>query len=83
MLTVMTTLVCAGAAACMWLFVSGHDGQQAAVLMHLLHFSSIITAIMSLLLLWAVLKMRHEAPPQNIVVFALVVAALPILAALL
>jgi len=83
MLTVMTTLLCAGGAAFMWLFAGAHDGRQAVVLMHLLHFSSIITGVTSLVLLGVVLKTRIEAPPQSIVVFALVVAALPILAALL
>ena len=81
MLTVMTTLLCASGAVAMWLFVRVYDSKQAEVLMHLLHFSSIATAVLSLVLLGVVLKTRQEAPPPSITVFAVVVAALPILAA--
>jgi hypothetical protein len=81
MLTVMTTLLCAGGAVALWLFVRSYDSKQAEALMRLLHFSSIVTAVMSLVLLPVVLKTRQEAPPPSITIFAVVVAALPILAA--
>jgi hypothetical protein len=81
MLTVMTTLLCSGGAVAMWLFIRAYDSKQAEVLMHLLHFSSIVTAVMSLAMLPVVLKTRQEAPPPSITVLAVVVAALPILAA--
>ncbi|MBI3836353.1 MAG: hypothetical protein HY288_00285 [Planctomycetia bacterium] len=82
MLMVTTTLLCASGAAVVWLFARGHaDAKQAMVLVRLLHFSSIITAAMSLVLLPIVLKIRQEAPPPSITAFAVIVAVLPILAA--
>ncbi len=80
----MTTLFCASCAAIIWLIVRGHDeAKQAMVLVHLLHFSSIVAAVISLVLLAIVLKTRHVAPPPSITVFAVIVAVLPILAAIL
>ena len=84
MLTVMTTLFCASGAAIVWLFARGHDeAKQAMVLVHLLHFSSLVASVISLVLLPIVLKTRHAAPPPSITTFAVIVAVLPILAALL
>ena len=84
MLTVMTTLLCESGAVVVWLIARGkEDAEQALVLMHFLHFSSIVTAVLSLVLLPIVLKTRHVAPPKTIAAFAVVVAALPILVALL
>jgi hypothetical protein len=81
MLTVMTTLLCAVGAAAMWLLVGFYGSKQAMALMHLLHFSSIATAVLSLVLLPVVLRTRQEAPPPSITIFAVLVAAVPILAA--
>ena len=65
MLTVMTTLLCASGSAVTWVLVRSPDAKQAIVLIHLLHFSSITTAVISLGLLPVVLKTRHEAPPNK------------------
>jgi hypothetical protein len=83
MLSVTTTLVCAGIAAIVWLFVHGRPNNEFAMLLvRYLHFSAVVTAVVSLALLAAVLKMRREAPPSIIVAVAVIVASLPILAAL-
>ncbi len=82
MLSVMTTLMCAGMAGMVWLFLHDHSGNETAMLLvGYLHFSSFVTAIVSLALLGPVLKMRRAAPPLSIVALAVIAAALPILAA--
>jgi hypothetical protein len=84
MLSVMTTLVCAAVALLVWLVVRERpDSGSAMVLVRLLHFSAVVTACVSLALLPAVIKIRREPPPLSLVVFSAMVAALPILAALL
>jgi membrane protein YdbS with pleckstrin-like domain len=84
MLSVTTTLVCSSMAATVWLFVHEKPSNEFGMLLvRYLHFSSVITALISLALLVAVMKMRREAPPHSIVAAALIIAALPILAAML
>ncbi len=83
MLSVTTTLVCAAMAVVIWLVVRGHEGNDLAMLLvRYLHFSSIVTALISLGLLMAVLKLRREPPPQSIVVTAVIISILPIAAAI-
>lgn len=83
MLSVTTTLVCASMAVVIWLVVHGQAGNDLAMLLvRYLHFSSIVTALISLGLLVAVLKLRREPPPQSIVAAAVIIAALPIAAAI-
>ncbi len=83
MLTVMTTLVCAGMALLVWLAVR-ERAENAVGLMFAgyLHFASLATAFVSLALLPAVYKVRRDPPPPSIVAFALLAAALPIVAVL-
>jgi hypothetical protein len=82
MLSVVTTFVCELVSLVAWLIVEHDEGLTPAVLFaRYLHFSSIVTAVVSLLLLGAVLKLRMQAPPRPIVAFAVAVALLPILAA--
>ena len=76
MLSVTTTLVCASMAVVIWLVVHGQAGNDLAMLLvRYLHFSSIVTALISLGLLVAVLKLRREPPPQSIVAAAVRKAA--------
>ncbi len=83
MLSVTTTLVCASMAFVIWLVVRGHAGNDLAMLLvRYLHFSSIVTALISLGLLVAVLTLRREPPPRSIVVAAVMIAVLPIAAAI-
>jgi hypothetical protein len=84
MLSVMTTLVCAVVAALVWLVMRERaEAASAMVLVRLLHFSAVVTACISLALLPVVIKIRREPPPVSLVLFAAIVAALPILAAFL
>jgi hypothetical protein len=83
-LSVMTTLIFAGLAALGWLVVRNRpDNDTMLAFVQLLHFSSLVTGFVSLLLLPVVFKVRREPPPPGFVAFAIVVAVLPILAALL
>ena len=84
MLSVMTTLVLAIVAALIWLVAKDRaDNQTALTFARLLHFSAIVTAFISLAMLPVVLKVRREPPPLSVAVFAVIVAALPIVAAFL
>ena len=84
MLSVVTTLVCSSMAALVWSVVHKQpENEIGMLLVRYLHFSSVVTALLSLGLLAAVIKLRRDAPPQSIVAAALVIAALPILAAML
>ena len=83
-LSVLMTLGCSLAAALIWLVVKDRPSDDTSLLfVRLLHFSAIVTGFVSLVLLPIVLKVRREPPPRSFVVFAILVAALPMLAALL
>ncbi len=83
-MTVMTTLVCAAAAAILWLVARERvNNRDLMLLVYLLHFSAIVTACVSLALLPVMLKVRRVPPPPSLIVVAVGIAALPILAALL
>jgi heme/copper-type cytochrome/quinol oxidase subunit 2 len=84
MLSVTTTLVCGSSAAIAWALARGQQGADRLLLLaRYLHFSSVVTAAVSLVLLAVVLKYRQQAPPPSIVAVAAIVAVLPILAAFL
>jgi hypothetical protein len=84
MFSAMTTLACAGVAAIVWFFaVERGDGGQAILLARFLHFSALVTAVISLALTVVVLKIRQAPPPRSIVIAAVIVAVLPILVAFL
>jgi hypothetical protein len=84
MLSAMTTLLCASTAAIVWLAVHDREGHPTAVLFgRMLHFSAIVTAVVSLALVGVVIKIRRVPPPASITIFAVIVAVLPILAAFL
>jgi len=83
-LCVMTTVIFSGLAAVGWLAVRNRpDNGTMLAFVELLHFSSVVTGLVSLLLLPLVFKVRREPPPPAFVAFAIIVAALPILAVLL
>ena len=64
MLAVVTTLVCATVASIAWLVVGRReDSNQMLLLVHYLHFSSIVTGIVSLVLLGVVLKRAIRRRP--------------------
>jgi hypothetical protein len=84
MLSVLTTLACASVAAIVWLVARNRAGNESAlVFVGLMHFSAIVTGATSLLLLGVMLKVRREPPPLGLVVFSVILAGLPIAAALL
>ncbi len=84
MFSAMTTLLCAGVAAIVWLFAGqGGAGDPVMLLARLLHFGSLVTAVVSLALTVVVLRIRRAPPPRSITILAVIVAVLPILAAFL
>ena len=84
MMAVITTLICASVSAGLWMIFQGRtDNPSALVFVGLLHFGSIVTGAVSLLLLPVVLKIHRQRPPVGLVVFAAIVGALPIAALLL
>jgi len=81
MMSVMTNALCAAAAALAWVFVQNRTPHENAVLlMHYLHFSAIISGLVSLALLGVVLKRRRQRPPRRVIALAMIVAVGPILA---
>jgi len=80
MLSVMTTLVCelGFTAARVVLLLVDRDAPWIATLAGVLLFAAAVVGLVSLLLAWAVVKMRREPPPRGILVFALVVGAAPL-----
>ena len=84
MLSVMTTFACSIVAGILWLLVHDQGPESSTMLfVWFLHFSSVVTALISLALAVVVLKMRRTHPPLGITIAALLIAALPLLVALL
>jgi len=82
MLSVMTTLVCSAVALAVWSLAPASSADNHALLFaRYLHFSAVVAAVMSLVLLGFVLKSRSRRPPRSITVFGVLVALLPMLAA--
>ncbi len=78
--TVMTTVLCGVVGGAIVLSTRGQPGaEQARMFGALLHFSAFIAAVLSLVLLAAVLKFRKQTPPVAITWFA-VVAAIVVIA---
>jgi membrane protein YdbS with pleckstrin-like domain len=76
MLTVVTTLACeVGFVFARWL--AAGDG-LLAMLSHLLLFAAFVIGLVALFVTPVVLRSRRVAPPSGVTVFALVVAAAPI-----
>lgn len=83
MMSVMTTVVC-GVAALVLLTAGNRAGTDYPQLFgRVLHFSAFVSAVVSLVLLGVVLKVRSEPPPTAVTWFAVVVALLTIGAAFL
>jgi hypothetical protein len=84
MMSVVTTLVCGVVAGLVRLAVYARGGNEYAIVFaRLLHFSAFVTAVVSLILLAVVLKVRSDPPPAAVTGFSLAVAILAILTALL
>ena len=77
MLCVLTTLVCelGLAAARIYLLAVNPDARWIAALAAMLLFAAAVVGLISLLLAWAVVKIRREPPPRGVLVFALVIGA--------
>jgi hypothetical protein len=82
MMSVMTTLLCGLAAAIVLLAARG-EANRVQLFGRLLHFSAFVSAILSLLLLAAVLKFREQPPPPAITWSAVAIALAAIGTALL
>lgn len=81
MLSVLTTLACQVTALAIWAFFQGRaDADRALIFASYLHFSAIVMGLASLGLMTVVLKVRSEAPPRSILIFAVLVAVAPIAA---
>ncbi|HVX64469.1 MAG TPA: hypothetical protein VHC19_27850 [Pirellulales bacterium] len=78
MLTVFTALACeVGFVAARWL--AGGDTESSwAILMALLLFASTVIGLLVLLLTPVVVKSRRQPPPRGIVIFSVVVGAMPL-----
>lgn len=75
MMTVMTTVVCGVVGGAIVLATHGNPAaEQARTFGALLHFSAFVAAVVSLVLLAAVLKFRKQAPPAAITWFAVIAA---------
>lgn len=78
----MSTAVCAGVAGLIWLFAGDHpDAERVRLFAALLHFGGFVAAVVSLVLLAVVLKVRTERPPAPVIAFAVIVALVTIVAA--
>lgn len=83
MLSVMTALVCQLVALTVWAVFQGRaDSERALIFVRYLHFSAIVMGLTSLGLVAVVLKVRRQAPPRSILIFAVVVALAPLVALL-
>lgn len=84
MMSVVTTLVCGVVAVLVRLAVQIRPGNDYALLFsRLLHFGAFVSAILSLVLLGVVLKLRSEPPPPPVTWFSFAVAIVVILTAFL
>lgn len=80
MMTVMTTVVCGVVGGAIVLATRGNPAaEKAGMFGALLHFSAFVAAVVSLVLLAAVLKFRKQSPPAAITWFA-VIAAIVVIA---
>ena len=81
MLSAITTLLCESIAALAWILSKANpETKNILVFAHYLHFCALVTGVVTLALMAAVIKGRREPPPRAIVIFAVVVATLPIFA---
>jgi hypothetical protein len=67
-----------GAVAAMWYFNRQPEAKSIGAMGAVLYFTAFVAAIVSLVLLAVVYKARRAPPPLPIVVFALLVAAAPL-----
>jgi hypothetical protein len=79
MLSVFTTLVCElGTLASYWYAAAHPEAARVNVLCGLLLFTAVVVGLFSLCLLPVVVKMRREAPPLPIMIFAVLVDLSPL-----
>ena len=79
MMSVLTTLICGAIAAAVLSVVGdGAGSEQVRLFGRLLHFGASVSAVVSLLLLAVVLKVRPESPPPAVTWFAVAIALLAI-----
>lgn len=84
MMSVVTTVLCGLVSGVILLALSGREGAQGPLIFgRLLHFSAFVAAVLSLVLLAIVLKVRKHPPPASITWFAVIAALVAIGTALL
>jgi hypothetical protein len=75
MMSVITTVLCGLVGGVILLALSGRAGAETPRMFgRLLHFSAFIAAVLSLVLLAVVLKVRRHPPPASITWFAVIAA---------
>ncbi len=80
MLSVVTTLVCEfGSVGARWCASLLADRPLLGVLSEILLFAAMVIGMISLVMTPAVIKIRRARPPRGILVFAVAVAAAPVL----
>lgn len=82
MMSVVTTVLCGGVAAVVLLIVRP-ETDSPQLFGRLLHFGAFVSAILSLVLLGIVLKVREEPPPPAVSWFAAIAAVVVIATAFL
>jgi hypothetical protein len=80
MLAVLTTICCMVVAAGVWGLAREGAADNVLLFARFMHFSAVVTSLVSLALLAVVLKMRSEPPPRSIIAVALIAAAVPLVA---
>ncbi len=84
MMSVIATVLCGLVGGVVLLALSGRTGAETPRMFgRLMHFSALVAAVLSLVLLAVVLKVRRQPPPTSIVWFAVIAAMVVIGAAFL
>ena len=80
MLAVMTTISCTVVALGVRGLAREGAAENVQLFARFMHFSAVVTSLVSLALLAVVLKIRNQPPPRSIMAVALIAAAVPLVA---
>lgn len=80
MLAVLTTICCTVVAFGVLALAREGMAENVQLFARFMHFSAVVTSVVSLILLGVVLKIRSEPPPRSIMAVALIAAAVPLVA---
>jgi hypothetical protein len=84
MLTVVICLVSEiGAVAAIWYFNRQPEAKSIGAMGGVLYFTAVVAAIVSLVLVGVVYKVRRAPPPLAVTIFALITAVAPLVAMLI